>query len=34
MGFNEIGMRKDYYPARNGRENAIVMARVLGLPGG
>ena len=35
MGFNEIGMRKEYYPAaRNGRENAIVMARVLGLPGG
>lgn len=26
MGFNEIGMRKDYYPARNGREDAIVMA--------
>ena len=29
MGFNEIGMRKDYYPARNGREDALVMARVL-----
>lgn len=26
MGFNEIGCRKDYYPARNGREDALVMA--------
>lgn len=30
MGFNEIGNRKDYYPAQNGREDAIVMARMLG----
>jgi ribosomal-protein-alanine N-acetyltransferase len=31
LGFNEIGMRKDYYPAsNNGREDALVMARVLG----
>lgn len=29
MGFNEIGSRKDYYPARNGREDALVMARML-----
>lgn len=30
VGFNEIGMRKDYYPSRNnGREDALVMARVL-----
>lgn len=29
MGFNEIGTRKDYYPARNGREDALVMARTL-----
>lgn len=29
MGFNEIGTRKDYYPARNGREDALVMARML-----
>ena len=30
VGFNEIGMRKDYYPARNnGREDALDMARVL-----
>lgn len=28
-GFNEIGMRKAYYPAENGREDAIVMARTL-----
>lgn len=25
-GFNEVGVRKDYYDAANGRENAIVMA--------
>ena len=30
MGFNEIGTRKGYYPARHGREDAIVMARMLG----
>ena len=29
MGFNETGVRKDYYPARNGREDALVMAREL-----
>jgi ribosomal-protein-alanine N-acetyltransferase len=29
MGFNEIGSRRDYYPARNGREDALVMARML-----
>ncbi|PKM02012.1 MAG: ribosomal-protein-alanine N-acetyltransferase [Gammaproteobacteria bacterium HGW-Gammaproteobacteria-7] len=28
-GFNEIGTRPNYYPARNGREDAIVMAREL-----
>jgi len=26
-GFSEIGLRRDYYPALEGRENAIVMAR-------
>lgn len=26
MGFNEIGMRRGYYPARNGREDALLMA--------
>jgi ribosomal-protein-alanine N-acetyltransferase len=25
-GFNQIGVRKDYYPADNGREDALVMA--------
>ena len=29
MGFNEIGARKDYYPARVGREDALVLAREL-----
>ena len=28
-GYNEIGRRKKYYPAENGREDAIVMAKVL-----
>jgi ribosomal-protein-alanine N-acetyltransferase len=28
-GFNEIGLRKGYYPAQQGREDAIVMALVL-----
>jgi len=28
-GFNEIGRRPRYYPAHNGREDAIVMAREL-----
>jgi ribosomal-protein-alanine N-acetyltransferase len=29
LGFNEIGMRKGYYPARGGREDALVLAREL-----
>ena len=29
MGFNEIGVRKGYYPARGGREDALVLAREL-----
>ncbi len=29
LGFNEIGRRPSYYPARNGREDAIVMAMEL-----
>ncbi|OGI62932.1 MAG: ribosomal-protein-alanine N-acetyltransferase [Candidatus Muproteobacteria bacterium RBG_16_60_9] len=29
LGFDEIGMRKDYYPARYGREDAIILARDL-----
>ena len=28
-GFNEIGRRPRYYPAKNGREDAIVMAKEL-----
>ncbi|MEB4592312.1 ribosomal protein S18-alanine N-acetyltransferase [Candidatus Thiothrix sp. Deng01] len=28
-GFNEIGLRKAYYPAAFGREDAIVMAKTL-----
>jgi [ribosomal protein S18]-alanine N-acetyltransferase len=28
-GFVEVGMRRDYYPSLNGRENAIVMERKL-----
>lgn len=28
-GFREIGLRRGYYPARFGREDAIVMAREL-----
>jgi ribosomal-protein-alanine N-acetyltransferase len=29
LGFNEIGRRPNYYPAKRGREDAIVMAREL-----
>lgn len=29
MGFNEVGMRQRYYPGRNGREDAIILAREL-----
>ena len=29
LGFNEIGKRKNYYPGKNGREDAILMALVL-----
>nr|WP_038092176.1 ribosomal protein S18-alanine N-acetyltransferase [Acidihalobacter prosperus] len=28
-GFNEVGLRKGYYPAARGREDALVMARNL-----
>ena len=30
-GFNETGRRKGYYPADGGREDAILMAKVLSL---
>ena len=29
QGFNEIGMRKNYYPALLGREDAVILARIL-----
>ncbi len=28
-GFNEIGLRQNYYPAKKGREDAILMAKTL-----
>ena len=28
-GFDEVGIRRDYYPAEFGRENAIILARSL-----
>ena len=28
-GFNEVGMRRNYYPTRQGREDAIIMARAI-----
>jgi ribosomal-protein-alanine N-acetyltransferase len=28
-GFNEVGIRNNYYPAATGREDAIILARVL-----
>lgn len=32
LGFAEIGQRKSYYPAAQGREDAVVMARTIGNP--
>lgn len=32
-GFNEIGSRKDYYPAANGREDALLFARQIATGG-
>lgn len=29
LGFNEVGQRPNYYPANNGREDAIIMAKIL-----
>ena len=29
LGFNEIGLRRDYYPAINGREDALVLAHEI-----
>ncbi len=29
LGFNEVGRRKDYYPAKKGREDAVILALEL-----
>lgn len=29
LGFNEIGVRRNYYPCENGREDALLLARSL-----
>jgi ribosomal-protein-alanine N-acetyltransferase len=29
LGFNELGVRRDYYPARKGREDGLVLALEL-----
>jgi ribosomal-protein-alanine N-acetyltransferase len=29
LGFNEVGLRKGYYPAEHGREDAIMLALEL-----
>lgn len=31
MGFNQVGVRKHYYPTENGREDAIIFAASLRL---
>ena len=30
-GFNEVGRRSGYYDSKNGREDAIVMAKSIGI---
>ena len=30
LGFNEVGTRKNYYPAEDGREDALILALALG----
>lgn len=32
LGFNVIGTRKNYYPAKGGREDALMLAKTLTLP--
>lgn len=32
LNFNEVGVRPNYYPAKNGREDAIIMAKILNSP--
>jgi ribosomal-protein-alanine N-acetyltransferase len=31
LGFDEVGTRKSYYPSRQGREDAIILARDLSV---
>ncbi|MCC6206905.1 MAG: ribosomal protein S18-alanine N-acetyltransferase [Gammaproteobacteria bacterium] len=33
LGFKRIGMRKDYYPAKGGREDAIMLEREITVTG-
>ena len=30
-GFDDVGMRRNYYPAKDGREDAVIMARNLSV---
>lgn len=32
LDFNEVGQRPNYYPAKNGREDALIMATILASP--
>ena len=29
LGFNEVGMRRNYYPTKDGREDAMILAKSL-----
>lgn len=31
-GFNEVGLRRAYYESEQGREDAVVMAKTIGVP--
>jgi ribosomal-protein-alanine N-acetyltransferase len=31
LGFDEVGVRKNYYPSRKGREDALILARDLSI---
>ena len=32
LGFTQVGERKQYYPAEDGREDALILSRLLPLP--
>ena len=32
LDFNEVGRRPNYYPAKKGREDALIMAKILASP--